>query len=93
MKNPIEIEADTILVAIEDQNTTCGINYIKQGSVLKVAKFKPEWRDNVRVFRNAKAEEDYNWHSIDLDKVRLATKIEEEMWNKEMYFVESVKTI
>ena len=89
MKNPIEIEEGIILVATEDQKSTCGINYIKVGSIIKVARTKPEWKDTVRVFRNTLEEGEYDWYSIDLDKVRLANNIEEEMWNKEIYFVES----
>ena len=93
MKNPIEIKEGTILVATKVQNAACGSNYIKQGSILKVSRDKEEWRDRVKVFRNKEEENDYNWRAIDLDKVRFATSVEEQMWNKEMYFVESVKTI
>jgi len=92
MKIGINIDKDVILVAREKQSTACGINYIKEGSILKVARDKEPWRNSVKVFRNKEEEQEDRWYNIDLSKVREATQVEIAMWNKEMYFVESVKT-
>lgn len=86
------IKKDTILVAVEGQSTACGINYIREGSILKVRKEKNLWSDTVQVFRNRDEESDDRWYGISLDKVREANEREIEMWSKDMYFVETSKT-
>lgn len=81
----------TIIVAEQPQSTSCGIRYIKAGSILKVAKDTYEFSDEVAVYRNKRAEQEYNWHIILLRKVRLATEEEVKMYNVDKYFVETVK--
>lgn len=92
MKITAVVPKGTILVAIEDQTTFCGINYIRKGSIIKVAKNVEPWAAYVRVFRNKKAENENYYHNIDLENVREANELEIKMWDKEMYFIETVKT-
>ena len=92
MKTGEYIDKGTILVAIATQSTSCGINYINKGSIIKVAKDKNIYGEIFHVYRNKKAEDDDIRHSIYIENVRLANEKEIDMWNKEIYFVETVKT-
>jgi hypothetical protein len=86
------IKANTILVTVKDVRTSCGITYVREGSIIKVKSDSSEYKESVRIFRNQKAESDDNWHNVPKDSVRLAKEVEIRMWDKEIYFVTSVKT-
>jgi hypothetical protein len=81
----------TILVCISDQKTGCGILYVKVGSIIKVAEEKPEWWATIPIYRNQDAEKNDHTHSIEKEKVRLATAEEVEAWNNEIYFIQDLK--
>jgi hypothetical protein len=93
MKTGNIIQADTILVATDDQFTGCGIRYIKKDSIIKVARDNPEWRESVKVYRNADAEALDNYHVIDLENVREATLDEIRLWENEVYFINETNII
>lgn len=67
------LKAGTIVVAIEEKQTTCGIRYIHEGSILEVASDCAEWEDPIDIFRNRREKASGNIHWIDRDKLRLAT--------------------
>lgn len=80
MKTGEIIEEGTILVAIEDQFSSCGILYIRKDSIIKTASTKSEWKDSVIVYRNKDAEACDNYHYIDIENVRKATDDEIILW-------------
>lgn len=87
MQSDEVIKAGTIIVATKTQSTGCGVKYIKKGSILEVARDKPNYNNDVRVFRNAEAKEEDDYHYIDITEAIMATAKEIEMWNKGIYFI------
>lgn len=93
MKNGEVIKEGTILVAKFAEYAICGRIVIKEKSILKVAFDCPSYRTYVKVFRNKKEEYDENYRIINRINIRIATFDEISMWNKGIYFVESIKNI
>jgi hypothetical protein len=93
MKDDAVIIEGTILVATEDQLTSCGILYLKKGSIVKVARYVKDWHDDIKVFRNHEAEDDDNTHWLAKEKARLATNDEIIMWENDCYFINVINTI
>jgi hypothetical protein len=87
------IKEGTILVAREDKMLACGVIIVRKGSIIKCAKETKEYSGRVRVYRNRREENSGNWKGIDLADVREAKTHEIEMWNKDIYYVESVNTV
>lgn len=92
MKTGEVIKEGTILVAKFAELAICGRTVIREGSILKVAHDSLPYKTNIRVYRNKHEYDIDDWRTIDRANVREANEIEISMWNKEMYFVEKVKT-
>lgn len=86
------ISKGTILICTKQQTTTCGIVYLKKGSIVKCAKTTENYSKTVRVYRNKIAERENYWHSVSINKTRIAKANEVEMYNKEIYFLDTIKT-
>ncbi|MCK9429948.1 MAG: hypothetical protein M0R17_08080 [Candidatus Omnitrophica bacterium] len=91
MKTGETINEGTILVAIATQSTACGVKYIHTGSIVKVARETPDWREDIKVYRNQKEEREDDWKYIDRSKVRLATPGEEELWKNNVSYLKYLK--
>jgi hypothetical protein len=83
-----EIKKGSILVCIETQSTSCGIKYVKMGSIIKCALDAEEYYDTVRIFRNEREMSLDNWKPIDREKLRFANPEEEELYYKGVYHLE-----
>lgn len=93
MKTGEIIQEGTILVAIKDQITTCGIRYIRKDSIIKVVEDKPDWKDSVKVYRNKCAETSDNYHIISIYNVREAILDEIKLWENEIYFINQANIV
>jgi hypothetical protein len=93
MKSEETVSKDTILVVTKDQMTSCGILYLKKGSIVKVARNVLDWYDEIKVFRNKEAEEDEKYHWLVKEDARLATDDEIIMWENDCYFINVKNTI
>jgi UDP-N-acetylmuramoylalanine-D-glutamate ligase len=82
---------ETVLVAIADQKTTCGILYVKKGSIVKCAANQKPHSDTVVIYRNKDAERDDQTHYVSADKLRLAEPHEVEAWANCIYFINDIK--
>lgn len=79
-----------ILVVTRTQQTGCGIRYLKEYSIVKVAIDCPDWNETIRVYRNKREDEDGRTMPCSIYDVRPATDTEKEMYLNGVYFVESV---
>lgn len=73
------------------QSTSCGIKYLKKGSIVKIASDTQEFTSYVRVFRNLKEQSENDWHMCDIEDIRHAEEIEVDMYTKGIYFLKSAK--
>jgi len=73
------------------QSTSCGIKYLKKGSIVKIARDTNEFTMYVRVFRNTKEESENDWYMCNIEDIRHAKEIEVDMYTNGIYFLESAK--
>lgn len=81
------INEGTILVLTDYQVSSCGIMYLRKGSIVKLAREKTDWKNTVKVYRNISNEQEDNYYFADLTKVREATVDEIRMWDNGIYFI------
>ena len=80
----------TIVVATRKEATGCGIEYIRKGSIIEVADEVCECDYYANVYRNRREKERNDTHTIDVEKLRVATKAEADCYGKGIYYVDQV---
>jgi len=88
MQRDVKLSRGAILVVTDTQSTSCGIKYLRKGSIIELAEDKERFDHYLYVYRNHDEKGYDKEKAIGVDKVRLATPYEIEMWNNKIYFVE-----